>query len=95
MARKIEKMYELFNREWGKRCKDCSHLSGGVNQYKKCEVYGNSASEATDWAQSYEACGMWNKPLPKGWDKPVISTMRGAVKGRDIQVPGQMSFLEV
>ena len=92
MAKKIERMHEIFGREWGKKCKDCRHLSGGVNQYKKCEVYGNSASEATDWAQSYEACGLWNKDYEG--DVPII-TLYGGRQSKDLQVPGQMSFLEV
>ena len=93
MAKKIEKMYELFGREWGQKCKTCRHLSGGANQYKKCEVYGNTASVATDWAQSVEACGLWNKEYKGG--VPIVSLVRGGARKDDLQVPGQMSFLEV
>ena len=92
MSRKIEKMHEVFGREWGKKCKDCRHLSGNANQYRKCEIYGNTRSDATDWALSYEACGLWNKEY-KG-DIPIIDL--GKERRRtDLQVPGQMSFLEV
>ena len=92
MAKKIDKMHEMFGREWGHKCKDCRHLSGGVNQYHKCEIYGNTSSQATDWATSYEACGLWNQDY-KG-DIPIMEFGKSRSKA-ELQVPGQMSFLEV
>ena len=31
-------------------------------RYYKCEIYGISHGEATDWRRSYTACGMYNVP---------------------------------
>jgi hypothetical protein len=66
MLRKIEAMYARYGRAPG-LCKECSHLIRKLYQhrYVKCELYGNSNSEATDWAQKYQACGMKDKPLPE------------------------------
>lgn len=47
----------------GKTCEQCCHLKKygwrGKNYYK-CEVYGISNSEATDWRLYYPACGAFN-----------------------------------
>lgn len=58
--RKIDAMHSLFGKSPGKRCKDCPHLFRRTydRSYYKCEVYGDSCSFATDWAQSWEACGL-------------------------------------
>ena len=58
--RKIERMYHYFGHCEG-LCKDCTNLKGGVNEYRKCQIYGVSASEATDWVMKWGACGMKNK----------------------------------
>lgn len=89
--RKIERMRELFGSTSGEKCKTCCHLQGGVNEYRKCEVYGSSRSEATDWALSYEACGLWNKPFMG--DRPVIKWAKD--KSEEDQIEGQMSIEEV
>lgn len=58
--RKIDAMHSLFGKSPGKRCKDCPHLFRRTydRAYYKCDVYGDSCSVATDWAQSWEACGL-------------------------------------
>lgn len=88
MKRKLDRMHELFGVEYGKKCKDCYHLQGGKNEYRKCDVYGHSASESTDWALSWEACGLYNKD----WhgDVPIVRLQRGERK--EEQIPGQMSM---
>jgi hypothetical protein len=45
------------------KCKDCSNFNKyryRGKDYKKCSVYGESNSEATDWNNSFEACSMFN-----------------------------------
>lgn len=60
--KKIDLMRSMFGRDEG-TCKDCSHLVRKMHSraYYKCEVYGESASEATDWRLKYPACGLKNK----------------------------------
>ena len=60
--RKIELMHSMFGRS-GSKCKDCSHFSEHQlsRKYFKCDVYGESASEATDWRANYQSCGLFNK----------------------------------
>lgn len=87
MLRKIEKMHQLFGTTPKEKCKTCSHLHGGVNDYRKCLVYGNSRSEATDWALSWDACGLWNKPY--NGDVPIVRLNSGVIKP-NMQCEGQM-----
>lgn len=89
MKRKIDRMHELFGTLPGQKCRDCYHLKGGVNEYRKCEVYGRSASEATDWALKYDACGLFNKPYDG--DVPIVRLQRGDPK-EEVQIDGQMRF---
>ena len=58
--RKIDAMHNLFGESPGKKCRDCPHLFRRTydRTYFKCEVYGASCSAATDWAQSWNACGL-------------------------------------
>lgn len=88
--RKNEAMYSLFGKADGK-CRDCCHLKGGVNEYRKCRIYGVSASEATDWVLSWQACGLFNKDSP--YDVPIVNLNKGGRKAEEVQIPGQMSFL--
>ena len=65
MLRKIELMYSFFGIGKEKRqCKECSHFHRYIYRdkyYRKCDVYGETNSEASDWAGKYKACGMFNK----------------------------------
>ena len=64
-ARKIDAMHKQFGQHDGKQCRDCCHLISGewhVRRYHKCELYGLSHSEATDWRLKYQACGAYNVP---------------------------------
>ena len=92
MVRKIERMHELFGVIKGEKCKDCKHLHGGVNEYRKCLVYGNTRSEATDWALKYTACGLFNQPYEG--DVPIVRLNQGVPK-EETQIEGQMNLLEV
>ena len=60
--KKNELMYSIFGRGKG-TCADCSHLRKYTanRTYYKCDVYGLSNSEATDWRLKYPACGIINK----------------------------------
>lgn len=88
MTRKIERMHELFGRDDEHKCKDCYHLQGGQNQYRKCEIYGHSASEATDWALRWTACGLFNREY-RG-DVSIVRLQR--TERKEEQIEGQMSL---
>ena len=93
--RKAELMRSLFG-QYDAKCKDCIHLKGGVNEYRKCKLYGNSASEATDWALSWRACGMFNKPVKDGFVPIFQRKKRGfySVYEEPVQCEGQISLFE-
>ena len=63
--RKNEVMYHLFGEIESKKCKDCPHLFSKQydKRYYKCKMYGDSNSEATDWAKSWTACGLIDKEI--------------------------------
>lgn len=61
--KKIDLMHYMYGKEDG-ICKSCSHLVENYNRsnkYYKCEVYGETHSDATDWRLKYPACGLFNK----------------------------------
>ena len=67
-VRKIEAMHRRFGQCNGKQCRDCCHMISGDyhgRRYQKCNLYGVSRSEATDWRLSYPACGAFNVPDDK------------------------------
>lgn len=83
--RKIDLMHRQFGKTEGHTCRECNNLVKGRYRSRtlnKCKVYGLTHSEASDWAQRYEACGMFNKP----WgDKPIIRQVRPSRKEREEQ----------
>ena len=104
--RKIEAMHHLYgkvdsvNPQTGKplRCGDCPHYVSDRYHDKilrKCEAYGMTHSEASDWAKSKPACGLIAmEELPDDWvdvikRKPVIGG------GKLVEViPGQVMMEE-
>lgn len=65
--RKIDLMHLVFGKKSGKGqfiCGECSNFIRyryGNKFFRKCVVYGDTRSEASDWAKKYEACGMFNQ----------------------------------
>lgn len=98
MNRKIDAMHERFGTKDGK-CKDCGNLIFRVFGDKsrhvyKCELYGTSCSESTDWRVSYQACGMMNQPMPKGM-VPVVRQLVREKKPKIITIdPNQVTMFE-
>lgn len=81
--RKIDAMHHLFGEIEGKRCADCEHLCKKTynKTYYKCECYGESNSEATDWAKSWTACGLiegdhWQMYSIKARDGTVVNMLK-------------------
>ena len=63
-VRKIELMHQLFGIYSGRKCADCENFVTGIyhdKKLQKCIVYGMTHSEASDWRQKYDACGMFNR----------------------------------
>lgn len=90
--RKIGRMHKAFGTSPPNKCKDCMNLRRERyhdRTYRKCLVYGDSASEATDWKCSFDACGMFDKH----WDGPRMMDVFNAKKDMpDTQCEGQLSF---
>ena len=75
--RKIDLMHQMFGKTEG-LCRDCSHYQRyhyRGKPYRKCEVYGITNSEASDWVGRYQACGLFNKSYPYK-DSPIIRYLR-------------------
>ena len=93
--RKIDLMYWFFGKACGVHiCKDCSNFVQGQYHNKtlrKCKVYGLTHSQATDWVQRYEACGMFNKEW--NGNNVVDYVRRGGVQPKmDYPLDGQITF---
>ena len=95
--RKISLMHYLFGKASGFHiCKECKHFEAfryHTKNLKKCRVYGITASEASDWANKYEACGMFNKD----WNgTPIIERARHRIfdKKEEEPIDGQISLME-
>lgn len=93
--RKIDLMHWMFGKACGVHtCKECSNFVQGwyhTKTLRKCKVYGITHSQASDWAQRYEACGMFNKE----WHGNNIIELvrRGAGQPKvDFPLDGQITF---
>lgn len=74
--RKIELMHRQFGKRDGHTCDMCAHLLRERYHdkiYRKCEVYGMTNSEASDWAKRWTACGMFNRAYT---GRPIIELVR-------------------
>lgn len=92
---KIDKMYKVFGKS-EHICKECKHFrkidTAGVmarRSVQKCECYGITHSESSDWAQKWQACGLFNQPYN---GKPVIE-VRISQSEEEIELDGQLSLM--
>lgn len=94
---KIDLMHLIFGKgNDGEICKTCCHLQDYGHHdrsYYKCECYGITASEASDWRLKYQACGLYNKPYPLGRIVMEFKKHDGRKK-EEIQVKGQMGLFD-
>ena len=95
-GRKIEAMHRIFGEIPDKRCEDCTNLRKyyyrGIN-LRKCTVYGETNSEASDWRKKYVACGMFNRD----WHgNDIIRTLTATPRKAEQMIPleGQMTMME-
>ena len=93
-VRKIDLMHRLFGKTDGKICKDCFNLYKRVwdKTYYKCTVYGDSASEATDWRLKYPACGLFNKDWRCGGEIVRLVKPERAVESEEKPLDGQIEM---
>lgn len=77
--KKIAAMHKYFGMsELTATCRQCNHLirvSSGKHNYYKCEMYGDSACESTDWRLGYNACGWFGKDRPNFYT-PLIEVLK-------------------
>jgi len=62
--KKIAYMHQAFGFTAGEKCRNCAHLrryNANSVPVSKCAKYGDSRSEATDWRQKWDACGLFKK----------------------------------
>lgn len=94
--RKIDLMHKFFGICEGHTCRECSNLvekrfNGRV--YRKCRLYGETTSEASDWALRYLACGKFNTPYT---GRPIIELVTTArtkqEEAQRIELEGQMKL---
>ncbi len=96
--RKIDLMHRQFGVFDGHACRECSNLVKGRYRDRiltKCQVYGLTHSEASDWAGRWLACGMFNREYT---GRPVIELVqRGRREPKPPEGPldGQISMMEV
>lgn len=92
--RKIGRMHKEFGIDPSNKCGECSNCNRQRyrdRNYTKCLVYGDTASEATDWVQKWTACGMFNKP----WKGPQMMKVFNSRRDKpDTQCDGQMKLFE-
>lgn len=92
-VKKIDMMHSMFGRIEGHSCKECSNLRGSPGDYYKCNVYGSSFSESTDWVQKWTACGLFNKDYDGIPIKEIVKR-QGRRNMLDVQTEGQFSFFD-
>jgi len=94
VERRIHAMHRRHGIEWQQTCKNCCHLISGEwrgKRYHKCDLYGMSHSEATDWRLSWMACGMFNVPVDTDRMNPVYKTLSNR-REPEPQLEGQMDI---
>lgn len=92
VLRKIDAMHKLFGVTPGEKCGDCVHLCSfrQSRSWFKCAIYGNTRSVSSDWVKKWPACGLFNKPAPKGY-RQIIRTLTNDPK-KILPVEGQIDM---
>ena len=96
MLKKIDAMHQRFGKLDGKQCRDCSNFVKGRYHNmmrQKCEVYGMTHSEASDWRQKWTACGQFNKEYTGRCVMETISRRKEPEK--PVELDGQTSLFNV
>lgn len=94
-GRKIAAMHREYGKNTAHRCADCPNLciyATTSHTLYKCIAYGVSASEATDWAKRWTACGLYGKPLAID-HVPLMKRLKPA-RRQEEPIDGQIGFFE-
>lgn len=97
MKRKIEAMHEAYGTDPAHVCRECCNfvrVRPTCRILRKCEAYGVTRSEASDWAGKWTACGRFGQPFGE-WECPLIEVLkcgRGRRGWDDPPIAGQMTF---
>lgn len=95
--RKIDLMHQQFGVFDGHACRECSNLVKGRYHDRiltKCQVYGLTHSEASDWAGRWLACGMFNREYTGCPVIELVQRDRREPKPPEGPLDGQMSMME-
>lgn len=95
ILRKIDAMHKLFGVTPGKKCGECHHLTTyqqGLRRWFKCDIYGQPSSVATDWRKKWQACGLFDRPAPKGYRKIIKTITRKP--SEMLPIDGQIDMFE-
>ena len=98
IARRIHAMHKRFGTCGVFRCKDCDHLLRNRPTSRicyKCELYGDTSSEATDWRLSNQACGMYNMHVDMNQWVPVFELVKHEPNGPQPPLEGQVDFSSI
>lgn len=90
--KKIDLMHRIFGSDDAKKCGDCNHFVQGMYHdriLRKCECYGLTHSEASDWAKKWTACGLFGKEYS---GNPIIR-MNEKIYSR-VEIDGQIRIGE-
>ena len=91
----IEFMHQLFGSgNPSDKCGTCDHLVSYKQSrtWYKCEVYGDTRSEATDWRLKYPSCALYNMPYNGTTGIEIEKHMRKPKE--EVQCDGQMSLFD-
>lgn len=97
IRRKITAMHDAYGIAHPPHvCKDCRHFfvyDYHDRRYFKCQAYGLSNGEATDWRAKYPACGLYNQQKP---ETPLLEMLKHeSRKEPEKPIEGQITFAEL
>ena len=90
----IEIMHSMFGELPEHKCGECSNLHKRTysNVCWKCEVFGSSSSESSDFRKKWTACGMFCKEYT---GTPIKDYVKHTPKAKDdVQIEGQMELFD-
>jgi hypothetical protein len=89
--RKIQLMHKMYGQNTAHKCEECCNfvVKKYSRTYFKCERYSTGASESSDWARRWTACGMFNHPMTDKF-KPVVEMIRPDKTNKPME--GQMTL---
>ena len=92
--RKIAAMHKEYGKAHGYKCGDCPWLyivQCHGKSWCKCKAYGISASEATDWAKKWPACGLYRCGVYIG-HVPLLERLKRAKRPDNKPIEGHISM---